>query len=79
MGLKYLRTTYRGDGNTTASIDVLRERVSGRIDAIAAWLRAEGVIGHEAAIISPINNNRGLLAIESFAGCILLSEEDLRV
>jgi hypothetical protein len=75
VGLKYLRTTYSGDGNTTASIDVLRERVVERLAAIAAWLRVEGVIESETPASSP----RGLLSIESFAGCILLSEEDLRI
>jgi hypothetical protein len=66
LGLKYLRTTYAGDGHTTATIDVLRERVTERLDGISRWLAAEGLLDKEAFVL------------ESFAGCILLSEADLR-
>lgn len=77
VGLKCLRVTYSGDQSTTAKIDVLREGVVERLDGIAEWLRATGNVDPE--VESPrFSGRRGLLAIESFAGCILLSEEDLR-
>jgi hypothetical protein len=77
VGLKCLRITYAGDHSTTAKIDVLREGVVERLDGIAEWLRATGNADPDAQPHRP-PERRGLLAIESFAGCILLSEEDLR-
>jgi len=77
VGLKSMRTTYAGDPSTTAKIDVLREGVVEKLDGIAEWLRSTGNVDPE--LMHPLRpERRGLLAIESFAGCILLSEEDLR-
>lgn len=77
VGLKYMRITYTGDYSTTAKIDVLREGVTERLDGICAWLRQTGNADPETT--TPMRpERRGLIAIESYAGCILLSEEDLR-
>ena len=76
VGLKYMRITYAGDHSTTAKIDVLREGVVERLDGISAWLRETGNTDPDLEPARP--ERRGLLALESYAGCILLSEEDLR-
>lgn len=81
VGLKYLRITYTGDQSTTAKIDVLREGVVERLDRIAAWVNATTTTdtpSFNIQLLSQPESRWGLLSIESYAGCILLSEEDLR-
>lgn len=77
VGLKYLRITYTGDQSTTAKIDVLREGVVERLDRVAAWVNATTTTTTDTPSFNP-ESRWGLLSIESYAGCILLSEEDLR-
>ncbi len=70
LGLRCLKTTYVGDESTVARIDVLREGVSPRLRALEAWL------GTDSPPPAPLAERR--LALESFAGCLLLSQEDLQ-
>lgn len=76
VGLKYMRITYTGDHSTTAKIDVLREGVTERLDAIYRWLRDMGITDPDL-MQQQEGRRRGLQALESYAGCIILSEEDL--
>jgi len=84
VGLKYLRVTYNGDHTITANIDVLREGVVERLDSIQKWLweatggSSSGRFGGGNAFQSPSPSSLASLEASSFAGCILLSEDDLR-
>lgn len=46
-GLRQMRLTYLGDVNSTAQLDVLRDKTQERADHLARWLRKEGLLEPE--------------------------------